>query len=166
MKTSVILIIIFLQGCTILAQDQFYSAEGAEKVEADKYESFHCFKQYDLRICTNSFDTKSLLIGFIVPFIPQISRGRLSYHHESDPSVRFENSLKDDMTIILSEGVTSCGEGQHSKSCLSVKTVTLAPGGSTWLKLPDEKNIEITVKNKGNFKLNRVRKFVYHLVSV
>ena len=166
MKIAVILVIIFLQGCTILAQDQFYAARGAEKVGADKYENLHCYKQYDLRICTNSFDTKSLLIGIIVPVVPQLSRGRLSYHHESSPSVRFENSLEEDITVVLPEGVASCGEAQHSKSCLPVKYLTLSPEESVWLRLSDEKNIEIVVKNKGKFKLKRVKKFVYHLVSV
>ena len=161
----VFIILCFLQGCAILAQDQYFKVENGEKISGDTHNYTECYLVYTIKTCTNKFESKSLMIGFILPVVPPINRGRLSYHSKGLPRVRLNNSAAETLELLVPPGVLLCSS-EYSEQCVYKSTIELPSEKDVWLILPNKKHVTLQVESKGIIKLKHVKGLNYHLVSV
>lgn len=169
MRLILILSIFALQGCTILAKDKYFAVVSPESSSRDKFHQIDCYEKHGLRICSNNLHAKSLLIGIVVPILPQSSDSRLSYNIKREASISVENMNEHGVFLRYNGGIDKCISRFDERKCNEIIDIEISPKDIVKINLPAIEKIEFVVYSMDKEKSITVKpkiRFNVHLVSV
>ncbi|RJG19468.1 hypothetical protein D4A39_00950 [Alcanivorax profundi] len=169
MRFLALLIAFIVGGCTVLAKDEYMAVSDPVGYKHDKLEKLDCYETEGLEVCSHPFDSKSLMIGVIVPIWPQFTRGRLSYDIDRERSVRIRNTSEGAAQLVLVASGNSCEDAEAPKTCEELKGFELMPAEEVWMKLPEHSGLELRVYFDGSgsiIKLRTKSRLNIHAVAV
>lgn len=172
-NTALLLIVSFLGGCTVSANNHHFELDAYVSKSYDDFSGTWCFaagSAGEVVMCSSPYKRHSKSIGLIVPVVPQTNReSRLAYDVVTARTVEFKNSgIKENISLAFPAGFELCTDN-YTRSCTNVASVAIEPGKSVWVKVPNGATHEIDVTiGKNKFK-TLLKEFVdsrWHLVSV
>jgi hypothetical protein len=170
---ALLLILSFLGGCTVSANNHHFELEGYESKSYDNFSNTWCFVSSnagDVVMCSSPYERHSKSIGVIVPIVPQTDReSRLAYDIIRERTVQFKNSsVLNSIRLALPSGFEVCTDS-YAQNCSVSASAKIEPGESLWLKVPEGAihNVGMTIgDNKFKAVLKEFIESRWHQVSV
>lgn len=174
MKYIILLTIInLISGCTISARNHHFELVDYESKEYNDFHNIWCFaakQNTSVMVCSGPFKRRSESFGILIPVVPQTNRdSRLAYDINYARVIEFKNTGAAE-PVILSElsGIDECA-GRYAKNCAMKDRITVNPGSSVWMKVPQGKVHEFSLSVGGakyRLMLKEFNETRWHAVSV
>ncbi len=173
MRVFLLVLALLCSGCTVMARGEYIKLLDYESSSRDKLNDVFCYQsrsELNVEVCSKSFRSKSLSIGFLVPIIPQLNRDdRLAYDIKRKRVVELKNLSTSEPIILSRLGEVKLCSSNFQEKCDLLSEISIEPKASVWLELPPGARVPLEMRRDEisyEVELEEFTRHYWHLVSV